>query len=147
MEKINAFLDTVRNNPEAKERMKAMPAPKNDQEAAEGYVRIAKELGFDLTADEILAGLKGMEQKQKAQADKVALDAGDLDNVAGGANPGCDDTHSPGEWCWFSDSCSVIISYYDEQPQETEPADDLFGRATFHDGDESGRLFHDFDEY
>ena len=120
MEKINAFLDAVRNNPEAKERMKAMPAPKNDREAAEGYAKVAGELGFDLTADEILASLKGMEQKQKAQADKVALDAGDLDNVAGGANPGCDDTHSPGEWCWFTDSCSFVISYYDSA-ENTDP--------------------------
>jgi len=117
---IQKFLDALRNDPQAKELMKAMPAPKNDQEAAEGYVKIAKELGFDLAADEILAGLKGMEQKQKAQADKVALDAGDLDNVAGGANPGCDDTHSPGEWCWFTDSCSFVISYYDSA-ENTDP--------------------------
>lgn len=113
---VQKFLDAVRNDPKAKELIKSMPVPKNDAEAAEGYVKIAKELGFDLTADEILAGLKGMEQAQKAQSDKVSLDDVALEHVTGGVQmPDCASTYeSDGEWCWFSDSCSYIISYYDK---------------------------------
>ena len=138
MEKIKAFLDAVQSSPKTKELIRALPAPKNDAEAAEGYVSIAKELGFDLAADEILAGLKGMEQKHKAQSDKIALDPDDLDNVAGGAIPGCDETHFPGEWCWFSDSCSVIITYYDDPEPENH---DAFNRMTFHDDNEVDDAF------
>ena len=110
---IEKFFDTMRNDPKAKELVKAMPVPKTDEEAVEAYTKLAKELGFDLTADEIKSGLKAMESSRKAQSDKVSLDAEDLENVAGGANLGCSDTHSPGEWCWFSDSCSVIINFYE----------------------------------
>ncbi|MBR2822533.1 MAG: hypothetical protein IKE24_02470 [Clostridia bacterium] len=24
----------------------------------------------------------------------------------------CDDTYEDGEWCWFTDSCSVVINDY-----------------------------------
>ena len=109
---VQKFLDMVRNDPKAKELVKALPAPKSDAEAVEGYVKLAKDLGFDLTFDEIKAGLKGMEQAQKAQSEKVSLGDADLESVAGGANEGCDDTHTDGEWCWFTDSCSYIITYY-----------------------------------
>ena len=112
---VQKFLDMVRNDPKAKELAKALPAPKSDAEAVEGYVRLAKELGFDLTFDEIKAGLKDLEDGRKAASDKVSLDDADLESVAGGANEGCEDTHTPGEWCWFTDSCSVIISYYGDE--------------------------------
>ena len=116
---VQKFLDAIRKDPKAKELIKAMPAPKSDAEAVEGYVRLAKDLGFDLTIDEIKAGLKALEEGQKNESDKVALDVDDLENVAGGANDGCDDTHVPGEWCWFTDSCSYIITYYNMQPDGT----------------------------
>ena len=105
----------VRNDPKTKELVKALPAPKSDAEAVEGYVKLAKELGFDLTFDEIKAGLEAAENGRKAVSDKVSLDDADLENVAGGANEGCDDTHVPGEWCWFTDSCSYVISYYGDE--------------------------------
>ena len=44
---VQKFLDMVRNDPKAKELVKALPAPKSDAEAVEGYVKLAKELGFD----------------------------------------------------------------------------------------------------
>ena len=121
---IQKFLDAVRNDPKAKELIKAMPVPKDDKEASEGYVKIAKELGFDLTADEILAGLKSMEQAQKAQSEKVSLDDADLENVAGGVL-GCSTTHDPGEWCWFSDSCSYVITYYNDEKVDLGLDDDF----------------------
>lgn len=120
------FFDAIRNDPRAKELIKAMPAPKDDTEAAESYVRLAKELGYDLSFKEILQGLKSFEKAQKDKSDKVVLDAEDLENVSGGANPGCDDTHNQGEWCWFTDSCSYLITYYDDvkKPDGQTSSDD-----------------------
>ena len=47
---------------------------------------------------------------------KEALDEAALDNVAGGEKlDGCESTADSGEWCWFSDSCSLVINYYDKK--------------------------------
>ena len=116
---VQKFLDALRNDPRAQELIKDMPVPKSDEEAVACYAKLAKDLGFDLTTDDIKSGLKAMENDRKAQSDKVSLDADDLENVAGGANEGCNDTHSDGEWCWFTDSCSYIITYYNMQPDGT----------------------------
>lgn len=43
---IQKFLDMMRNDPKAQALVKGIPVPKNDQEAAESYVKIAKELGL-----------------------------------------------------------------------------------------------------
>ena len=44
---------------------------------------------------------------------KTALDDNALEQVAGGGeDPRCSDTFSRGEWCWFADSCSYIITGY-----------------------------------
>ena len=141
---LQKFLDAVRSDPKAQELISAMTTPGSDGEAAEAYVKIAKVLGFDLTADEILAGLKDLEQKQKEQSDKISLDDHDLENVAGGANPECDDTHVPGEWCWFTDSCSYIISLYASPPpvnkcKMSEIEDGFDNRfSDFSDSDDGG---------
>ena len=81
---VQKFLNMVRNDPKAQALVKDIPVPKSDQEAAESYVKIAKELGFDLTADELMTGLKDMEQAQRTQSDKVSLDDTALEHVAGG---------------------------------------------------------------
>ncbi len=97
-----------------------MPVPKDDQEAVQAYVKIAKELGFDLTADEIITGLKGMEEEQKAKSEKVLLDESSLEKVAGGAgDPRCLDTFDEGEWCWFTDSCAYVVTSYYDLPTQT----------------------------
>ena len=117
---VQKFLNAVRTDPRAKELEEAMAAPKSDKEAIEGYLKLAKDLGFDMTADELIAGLKGLEQNQKAQTDKIALDTEDLENVAGG-NETCIDTHVEGEWCWFTDSCEhLITNYLDIAPNEAK---------------------------
>ena len=120
---VQKFLDALRNDPRAQELIKDMPVPESDEEAVACYAKLAKDLGFDLTTDDIKAGLKAMENDRKAQSDKVSLDADDLENVAGGANEGCNDTHSDGEWCWFTDSCSYIITYYAPQDEVWEDED------------------------
>ena len=50
-----------------------MPVPKNDKEAAESYLKIAKQLGFDLTIDEIVAGLKTAETKTAIAKNRVFI--------------------------------------------------------------------------
>ena len=61
-----------------------------------------------------------IQQEKAAKAEesmKTALDENDLEHVAGGTgkNAGCDSTYTEDEWCWFSDSCSLLISDYDDE--------------------------------
>lgn len=120
MSDIYDSLKALSENEEAKKLFRAAKEPAGIEEAAELYADIAAKTGNSIPKDAILALLKEKEARQRAQSAKAegavkkALDEEALDAVAGGANPGCDDTHSPGEWCWFTDSCEFVISYYDE---------------------------------
>ena len=124
MDKVKEFLELVKNDPKGKELAEKLGRPKNDTEAIDGYLRIAKELNFSLTEEELTEGLKNLMRERKTQSEKITLDAEDLDNVAGGYHdPKCSDTYeTEGEWCWFTDSCTLFInnyyenSYYYEDP-------------------------------
>ena len=97
---------------------KAAKEPANAEEAAALYADIAEKAGICVSTETIQEFLKNKESRQQevtAKAEglvKAALGEDDLESVAGGANEGCDDTHTDGEWCWFTDSCSYIITYY-----------------------------------
>ena len=107
------FLDKIKNDPEVKEMIKALPVPKNDEEALAGYQSVAKQLGFDLSKEDVIAALKALAEEQRAKTDKISLDDEALEHVAGGAgNELCHDTFDEGEWCWFTDSCSYVITDY-----------------------------------
>ncbi len=142
------FLDAIRNNPNLKEQLKDLPAPKNDQEAVAQYQKIAKDLGFDLSADEIFTSLSALEKEQREKTEKVALDDSALENVAGGA-PGdyygsiCADSFQEGEWCWFTDSCAVVISDYSEYIKNSK-IENAFGVCRYLDKD-ADQGYHDFD--
>ena len=113
---MQQFLSLISSDPEARAMVRSMPVPKNDREAAEGYVLIARELGFDFTVEEIAEGLKTLAASRKLASDKVSLGEDALDNVAGGADHPelCKDTFNDGEWCWFTDSCDSLISDYSD---------------------------------
>ena len=117
-EKIRKLMDTLRNDPRAKEMVQGMKQPENDAEAAGAYAKLAQDLGFDISAEEIAEAMKKMEQAQQARTgtaaeavEKASLAESDLDRVAGGAN-GCESTYTEGVWCWFSDFCSLLITGY-----------------------------------
>ena len=116
MDKVKKFLIAMRKHPRVKELIKDLKTPKNDEEVIDGYFSIAKKLKLKLTRDEIKDGLKAAAEEQKARtaeaAQKVALDSSDQEQVAGGQYLNCSSTHEDNEWCWFSDSCDLIISDY-----------------------------------
>lgn len=66
---------------------------KNDEEALEVGVYMAKEMGYDVTKEELTDALKELKAKQKEKTQKAVqgvqeLDLDDLENVAGGASCG-----------------------------------------------------------
>ena len=121
MSEIKDFLKALSENPEARKLMQEAKEPANAEEAAALYAEIAEKTGISVTEDAIRKLLEEKEKIQQAAtakaegAVKESLDLKDLDAVAGGKDPRCEDSFIPGEWCWFSDSCSVIITSYSDQ--------------------------------
>ena len=132
MDKIRELLEAVKKDPKAQELVKGLGTPKNDTEAISGYLSVAESLNFSITEEEIVEGLRAVIQEQKASSEsaaaKVSLADSDLESVAGGAEEGCADTYKTGEWCWFTDSCSLIINCYDGDslPSGQEQGNDEF---------------------
>ena len=133
MNHVEDFLKALVTDPRAKEIMQGMKEPANVEEAAEEYFAIAEKLGFTLAKKDLLNCLKAKEQAHQAVAAKAehavkeALDETDLDAVAGGAVTDCEDTFSPGEWCFVTDSCAYVITYYDDPSIKL---DDTYSKCT-----------------
>ncbi len=147
MDQKEKFLEAILNDPKAKELARSKKAPKNDEESLKSYCEIAKELGFDLKKEEVLQVVVELAKKQRAKTaataetvKKAELGEEDLEHVAGGTDP-CEDTYESGEWCWFSDSCSLVITGYEAEPQP-EPCEGL--QLTT---DKVGDFFDDVDEF
>ena len=127
MDNISQFLEAIRTD-KARELMKKMPIPKNEEETLAAYQQIAGELGCVLTPEELERALReagAAQAARTAQAEakvaKEALTEDALESVAGGDagstvkdHPECEETFSDYEWCWFTDSCQLVISYYDK---------------------------------
>ena len=97
-----------------------MEKPKNKDDAIKAYAEVAKELGEDISAEDITQALKEIEaeihQKTEAvSANMIDLEDDDLEDVAGGATPlpssgGCGLTQKILDMCWKNDVCSVGIN-------------------------------------
>ena len=107
MEKLTALLDAVRTDPRAKELLKDAAEPKSEEEMIRLCADIAPKLGFDITEDEIRAGIAEMvrERMEKTAADMEKLPEDELKNAAGGA-------------CWTGDEApdghemGCLIAYH-----------------------------------
>ena len=114
---IKKFLKTLATDPKARELLKGSSAS-TIEEIAKVYAGAAKELGFQVEKAELVKFLEAEEKYSKEKAAKAeqtvkeALNEDELETVAGG---GCADTFAPGEWCFFTDSCSVVINYYTDK--------------------------------
>ena len=105
------FLRELKTNEKAKELLQGMERPKNRDDAIKAYAEVAKELGEDISPEDITQALKELEaeihQKTEAvSADMVELEDNDLENVAGGGNSYCDTFEF--EWCEKNDWCVIF---------------------------------------
>ena len=153
MSTVKDFLKELRESPKAMELLGAAKEPANAEEAAQLYADIAEKAGISVSKETICEFLKGKERIQKAVAAKAeetlksALSENELDNVAGGVElegkqeTVCKDTFMPGEWCWMSDYCSVVITSYDLGQSE------YFDRVEHDVDSEWTVVYHDMDEF
>lgn len=118
-EAIGAFLETLKNNPSAKEKLNCREQPKSEEEKIAAYVALADEVGFSVTADDMKAYFLDQEQRLKRKTDSQAeeiqtLDDDDLAETAGGLDSPnrCKNTYQNGENCWVSDGCDSVLNHY-----------------------------------
>ncbi len=117
MEILRKFMEALQTDPRAEELLKGKAKPESLEGAVKLYAEAAKELGFDLTEDDIMKGMKSLKEEQAAktaQAKAAVKELGleDLEKVAGGAEPGCKDTFEHRENCWLNDACDFFYNDY-----------------------------------
>ena len=110
------YLRELRTNEKAKELLQGMERPKNRDDAIKAYAEVAKELGEDISPEDIAKALEEIEaeihQKTEAvSADMVELEDDDVENVAGGTIE-CGEPMQRliNRFCWDNDVCSIYIN-------------------------------------
>ena len=117
MGKVEEYIEALKKDPKSAELLAGAKGLKNAADFAAYHEKCAKELGFELSADEIIAYMTEEEKKlgvkseeTKAQIANLSLD--DLENVAGGTDT-CKDSYRDEENCWHNDGCDVAYNKYD----------------------------------
>ena len=90
------FLRELKTNEKAKELLQGRERPKTKEDAIKAYAEVAKELGEDISPEDITQALKEIEaeihQKTEAvSADMQELEDDDLGDVAGGGAFDCEE--------------------------------------------------------
>ena len=122
--KVRKFLKELQTDPNIHRLARNIEPPANDEEAVDGYIRLAEELGHAISREEMAEGLKTLAQEQRKQSEQTGktisiVDEEELDKVAGGFEDAwyptyCKDQFVEGQWCWYADSCSQVINDYGE---------------------------------
>ena len=116
---VRTFLKALRINSKAREMVENLPEPKSTEERIAAYAKIAGELGFDVTEEDLKEYVahkeKVLQEKAGAVAAKIEeMTPEELGEVAGGGDhPECKDTYKDKENCWSNDGCDIINHHYD----------------------------------
>ena len=74
------FLRELRTNEKAKELLQGMEKPKNRDDAIKAYAEVAKELGEDISAEDITQALKEIEAEIHQKTEAVSADMVELED-------------------------------------------------------------------
>lgn len=117
MEKVEKFLEDLKSQ-KGLELLQKRDRPSDAEAACRTYAEIAKEMGHDVSEDDLVAYAKAMDGMRRgktgAAVEQVeALSDQELGEVAGGGdNPECKDTYKQRENCWHDDGCDVAYNHY-----------------------------------
>lgn len=121
MSKAKEFFEKLGTDAKAKEFFKGKAQPETADELVATYLDAAKQLGYDITEEDIIAYLKEKADEVKTGTDKAAkavqaLPDDALQNVAGGSgdHSNCKDTFQDKENCWATDGCDFTWNSYDD---------------------------------
>lgn len=114
-EKITQFLDALGKEPKAAEAYKKIGEAATNEEKIALFLGLAKDMGFDLTEEEIKAYIKERMAATEKKAGAIEqVDDDELAKVAGGKkeHSECLDTYRIGENCWVTDACDAVLQGY-----------------------------------
>ena len=124
MSKFEEFLQALIDAQNKEELLGGKNKPESGEEIVAAYVSVAKKLGFDLTDQDVVEGIKAMTQERLAKTEQAAaemqeLSEEDLDRVAGGGegcaatqDTNCKSTFEDYENCWSNDGCDWMSNGY-----------------------------------
>ena len=121
IEKVQTFLNAIKTDPRAKELLEKTAKPMTGEDVLMVYVSVAKELGINVTEEELKDYLQKMVEQRKEKTgvqtkavEKLADD--ELIGAAGGnhyyENDKCNDTYQSAENCWYNDGCDNTVNFY-----------------------------------
>ena len=127
MEKVKEFLKALSTNPDTR-KLLGEEKEVSRENALAAYAKAARALGFDLTAEQIDAGIQALEAEQKSRTDKAEATVGELEldeleQASGGFfqfPEVCEGSYNDQENCWFTDKCRMVISEYTEMTNRWE---------------------------
>jgi len=89
IEQAKKFMVEMFKDEKAREMVKSMKAPQNEDEAVKAYAEVARKLGYDVTEEDLAELIGELKQKQaeateKAIEDEEEISTENLEAVAGG---------------------------------------------------------------
>ena len=118
IEKVKEILEKLASDPKAQELFKSLEQPKSEEEKASKMIEAAKQLGYDLSVEDLAEYLKNAVAARKEKTDAKAeaiqkLDDSELEKAAGGkGHDACKDTYKDKENCWWNDACDLNHQMY-----------------------------------
>lgn len=123
-EQARKFLEKLATDEQTRELLKDRAAAQAASPEA-ACAEVARAVGFDVTAEELIEAAAEIRAEQAAAQDAAAaeiteLTEGEMDQAAGGerdwARQGCAATVESSSWCWSNDSCFVAQVTYTNPP-------------------------------
>ena len=118
IEKVKEILEKLASDPKAQELFKSLEQPKSEEEKASKMIEAAKQLGYDLSVEDLAEYLKNAVAARKEKTDAKAeaiqkLDDSELEKAAGGKDHDeCKDTYKNRENCVYNDACDLVYQWY-----------------------------------
>lgn len=109
MENAKKFFEEIIKTEEAKQLITACEAPETPEDAIRTYAKIAKELGVELSEDEITAYF---DNKLDNCAASKEIDDDELEQFTGGLRLPCFNSFVNRENCWWNDGCDLYMNQY-----------------------------------
>lgn len=109
MENAKKFFEEVIQTEEAKQLITACQAPQTPEEAIAAYAKIAKELGVELSEEEIAAYF---DRQADCGTDSDEIDDDELAQFTGGLRIPCFNSFVNRENCWWNDGCDFYMNHY-----------------------------------
>ncbi len=125
---VAAFFEALKKNPQAMEKIRNGIQASEDKDRNAVYTGLAKEMGFEVTGEDLEAFVREEAEKLKEKTDEKIAGLRDLEDealfaVAGGGasghthgekHPDCKYDFMDMENCYFTDACDNTFLYYSD---------------------------------